>query len=89
MNAPADHEAWPKRWIRRLIRLPAMMLIGLVRLYQWTISPLLGPRCRFTPSCSNYFIASVRKYGLFRGSLRGCWRIIRCNPWCRGGYDPP
>ncbi|MCE5302062.1 MAG: membrane protein insertion efficiency factor YidD [Planctomycetaceae bacterium] len=74
---------------RFLTHLPAWTLIGLVHLYQKLISPALGPRCRFEPSCSVYFIESVRKYGAVRGFLRGAWRILRCNPWNRGGYDPP
>ncbi len=68
---------------------PANVLIGLVRVYQYTISPLIGQRCRFYPSCSNYFIEAVRKYGAIRGSIRGVWRILRCNPWNPGGIDPP
>ena len=72
-----------------LARLLAWPLIALVRLYQWTISPLLGRRCRFEPSCSQYFIEAVRKYGVVRGTLRGIWRICRCNPWNPGGFDPP
>ena len=78
-----------KRVIAWLIRLPGRGLIGVVRAYQWLISPMLGPRCRFNPTCSTYFIESVRKYGAIRGSLRGIWRIIRCNPWFPGGDDPP
>jgi uncharacterized protein len=77
------------RIFRTLISIPALLLIGLVRLYQWLISPMLGPRCRFEPSCSTYFIESVRKYGAIRGFFRGVWRICRCNPWNPGGYDPP
>lgn len=69
--------------------LPAKVLIGLVRVYQYTISPLIGQRCRFYPSCSNYFIEAIRKYGALRGSIRGVWRILRCNPWNPGGIDPP
>ena len=72
-----------------LIRLPGEVLIALVRLYQITLSPLLGKNCRFEPSCSKYFIQAVRKYGAIRGSLLGAWRILRCNPFCAGGYDPP
>ena len=72
-----------------LVRIPGWLLIGLVRLYQWTISPMLGRRCRFEPSCSAYMIEAVRKYGAIRGSLRGVWRICRCHPWNPGGYDPP
>ena len=63
-------------------------IIALVRLYQATLSPLIGRQCRFVPSCSEYFIQAVRKHGPCRGSLMGIWRIVRCNPFCRGGYDP-
>jgi hypothetical protein len=75
--------------LRLLLRIPGLLLIGLVRLYQWTLGPMLGRRCRFEPSCSEYFIGSVRKYGAIRGALRGIWRICRCNPWNPGGHDPP
>lgn len=74
---------------RLAVRLPAWTLIGLVRLYQWTLSPILGRQCRFEPTCSVYFIESVRRYGAIRGAWRGIWRIVRCNPWHRGGHDPP
>lgn len=69
--------------------LPATLLIAAVWLYQWTIGPLVGPRCRFQPSCSAYFIEAVRKYGAIRGAWRGVLRICRCHPWHPGGYDPP
>jgi hypothetical protein len=69
--------------------LPAAVLITLVRLYQWTLGPFLGGRCRFTPSCSNYFIEAVRKYGAMRGAWKGILRILRCHPFHPGGYDPP
>jgi hypothetical protein len=78
-----------KKVLEGLIRLPGWGLIGLVRVYQYLISPMLGPRCRFQPTCSAYFIESIRKHGALRGSLRGIWRIVRCNPWFPGGYDPP
>ena len=65
------------------------VLIGMVRLYQMTLSPLLGGHCRYWPTCSQYFIDAVRKYGPLRGSLKGIWRILRCNPWGGRGYDPP
>lgn len=71
-----------------LIRLPRQVLILLVRLYQWTLSPLIGRQCRFIPTCSNYMIQSLEKYGAIWGSLKGLWRILRCNPFCKGGYDP-
>ena len=72
-----------------LVGLPGWTLIGCVRLYQIFLSPLLGRNCRFTPSCSNYFIQAVRKYGPLRGTLQGAWRICRCHPFNPGGHDPP
>ena len=76
-------------WARFIVRLPALALIGVVRLYQIFLSPIFGRSCRFQPTCSNYFIEAVRKYGAVSGAVRGTWRICRCNPWNRGGYDPP
>ena len=64
-------------------------LISLVRVYQLLIRPLLPPLCRFQPSCSEYMIEAVTKYGPLRGACKGVWRICRCNPLSRGGYDPP
>ncbi len=74
---------------RTIEKLPGLVLIGAVRCYQIFLSPLLGQNCRFVPSCSSYFIQSVRKYGAIRGALRGMWRICRCNPFTPGGFDPP
>jgi putative membrane protein insertion efficiency factor len=68
---------------------PAMFLIGLVRIYQWTLSPVLGRQCRFEPTCSAYFILAVQKYGAIRGGWKGLQRIGRCHPFHPGGYDPP
>lgn len=65
------------------------VLIAVVRAYQVVLSPLLGNRCRFYPTCSEYFIGSLKKHGLSRGAVRGIWRIMRCNPFIPGGYDPP
>jgi putative membrane protein insertion efficiency factor len=73
-------------WIRRL---PGLAMIGLVRLYQICISPLLGNNCRYEPSCSQYFIQAVKKYGAISGAWRGFRRILRCHPFRAGGYDPP
>lgn len=72
-----------------LLSLPGRVLIAAVLAYQWLLSPLLGHRCRFQPTCSAYFIESVRKHGALRGSWRGLRRICRCHPWNPGGYDPP
>lgn len=64
------------------------LLIGFIQLYQRFISPLFPPTCRFQPTCSHYAIASLRRFGFFRGSALALWRILRCHPWSRGGYDP-
>jgi putative membrane protein insertion efficiency factor len=72
-----------------LIQLPAWILILLVRVYQWTLSPIVGRQCRFQPTCSNYMIGAIEKYGALVGSWRGVRRILRCHPWHPGGYDPP
>ncbi|MFN5273869.1 MAG: membrane protein insertion efficiency factor YidD [Planctomycetota bacterium] len=70
-------------------RLFQWMLIGIVRFYQRAISPLLGSNCRFSPSCSQYMIEAIQKYGPIRGLFKGLWRICRCHPGTPGGYDPP
>lgn len=64
------------------------MIMGLIRAYQWTLSPLLGNACRYYPSCSSYTYDAVRRFGALRGSWMGLKRILRCNPWFEGGYDP-
>jgi uncharacterized protein len=63
-------------------------LIGLVRLYQWTISPWLGPRCRFDPTCSEYAVLALRRFGPLRGGQLTLRRLSRCHPWGASGYDP-
>jgi uncharacterized protein len=68
--------------------LPKSTLIGLVKGYKYLISPLLPPSCRFYPTCSTYTIEAIEKYGAMRGTLLGLARILRCHPFCRGGYDP-
>lgn len=67
---------------RKLFLLPVL-------LYRNAVSPLLKPRCIYYPSCSEYFERAVIKYGVLRGSLKGMYRILRCNPFATGGYDPP
>ncbi len=78
-----------KRLAQILLRLPGETLIVFVRGYQRLISPWLGRHCRFEPSCSQYFILAVRKYGALSGAFRGVRRICRCHPFHPGGRDPP
>lgn len=77
------------KWLRQLVKLPGELAILCVRGYQKLLSPLLGQTCRFQPTCSQYFIQAVRKYGLIAGLCKGAWRICRCHPWNPGGHDPP
>ncbi len=58
-----------------------------LHLYRRVISPLLGPRCRYYPTCSQYAVDAVREYGLIRGGVLAGWRVLRCNPWSHGGID--
>ncbi len=64
------------------------ILIGLIRVYQYLVSPLLGPNCRYTPTCSEYALQAIRQHGIFRGSWLALKRLSSCHPWHAGGYDP-
>lgn len=63
-------------------------LILPVRAYQRFVSPLLTPRCKYHPSCSEYLVQAIRSFGVVRGLVLGGWRLLRCNPWSLGGIDP-
>lgn len=71
-----------------LIKGVSLLMVGLVRLYQYTISPLLGPRCRYWPSCSSYAIEAIQVHGPFKGGWMALKRILRCHPGSAGGMDP-
>ena len=62
--------------------------IALLRAYQWLVSPLLGPACRYVPSCSEYAVEAVARYGVIKGGWKAAWRLARCHPFARGGFDP-
>jgi uncharacterized protein len=64
-----------------------LVFIAPLRVYQKLISPLLGQRCRYWPSCSEYAVQSIRSYGILRGLVLASWRVLRCNPWSHGGID--
>jgi putative membrane protein insertion efficiency factor len=59
-----------------------------IRAYQRLISPAFADRCRYYPSCSEYAVQAVRRFGILRGLVLAGWRVLRCNPWSRGGFDP-
>ncbi|MGH2857664.1 MAG: membrane protein insertion efficiency factor YidD [Solirubrobacteraceae bacterium] len=73
------------RWASRLPRRAAVLPI---RGYQLLLSPLVGERCKYYPSCSEYAVQAVRRFGILRGLVLAGWRLLRCNPWSRGGFDP-
>jgi uncharacterized protein len=66
---------------RRLFILP-------IRLYQLLLSPMVGERCKYYPSCSEYAVRAIGRFGILRGLVLAGWRLLRCNPWSRGGFDP-
>ena len=72
----------------KISRILALPFITLIRLYRIFISPLLGSNCRHTPTCSEYGIIALKKYGVFKGTFLTVKRILKCNPLFKGGYDP-
>ena len=64
------------------------LLIGPIRFYQRFISPGLPRRCKYDPTCSEYAVQAIRSYGILRGAVLAAWRLLRCNPFSQGGYDP-
>jgi putative membrane protein insertion efficiency factor len=70
------------------MKLVALFLKALIRVYQLTISPLLGPRCRFTPGCSAYAMEAIARHGPLKGAALAAARIARCHPWGGSGFDP-
>jgi hypothetical protein len=77
--------------VRRAIDLvwssPRYAAAGLIWIYRWTVSPVLGNRCKYYPSCSQYALDALREYGFLKGSVLAGWRLLRCNPWSHGGVD--
>jgi putative membrane protein insertion efficiency factor len=86
MSAPgtaAAHDG-PGRVARTLRTVVTIPILA----YQRLISPLLGPRCKYYPSCSQYAAEAIQRYGILRGLVLAAWRVLRCNPWSHGGLDP-
>ena len=69
-------------------QLPQRFTVGLIRIYQWSLSPLLGPGCRFEPSCSQYAVAAIERHGVLQGTWLAIQRLARCHPLGDSGYDP-
>jgi uncharacterized protein len=71
-----------------LLQIISLPFILVIKIYQWIISPILGPKCRYTPTCSHYALLAIKKYGPFKGGWLAIKRIGRCHPWGGHGYDP-
>ena len=65
-----------------------LVVLRLLRAYKWAISPMFPPACRYVPTCSEYAMEAVERYGVLRGGAMALWRLARCHPLARGGYDP-
>jgi putative membrane protein insertion efficiency factor len=74
--------------LRAIIKLPTRLARGLIALYKRFLSPLLPPACRFHPTCSQYCSEALEVHGFFKGGWLGMTRLLRCNPFCKGGHDP-
>jgi len=68
--------------------MPVRLAVWAVRAYQVALGPILGGQCRFYPTCSQYAVDALLKYGFWRGTAKSLWRVARCHPWHPGGYDP-
>lgn len=77
-----------RRAAGRVARLPQKFLVGLVKGYRLLLSPSLGSSCRFEPTCSAYSLQALQQHGAAKGSYLTLYRLVRCHPWCNGGYDP-
>ena len=73
--------------MRYALRAPTYAGLALIQLYRWTLGVRWGGRCKYHPTCSQYALDALRHHGLVRGSVLAGWRLLRCNPWSRGGVD--
>jgi uncharacterized protein len=88
MSAQAPAGETPSRAIEVLRRGARAVVLAPIVVYQRVISPAIPRRCKYEPTCSRYAVEAVREYGILRGLVLAGWRLLRCNPWSYGGYDP-
>nr|WP_083774670.1 membrane protein insertion efficiency factor YidD [Candidatus Cloacimonas acidaminovorans] len=84
-NSTAEHT---NKVLRQILHFPNLLFLALIRFYQLALSPFLPASCRFEPSCSVYSYEAFKKYNFFKAFYLTAWRILRCNPFHKGGYDP-
>jgi putative membrane protein insertion efficiency factor len=87
-SAPADPKQAPRPATGLAGRLARAVVVAPVVVYQRLISPAIPQRCKYHPTCSRYAVDAIREYGILRGAVLAAWRLLRCNPWSYGGYDP-
>ncbi len=80
--------AVPTPAARKLVRMTRTLAIAPITVYQRFVSPAIPRRCKYEPTCSRYAVEAIREYGILRGAVLAAWRLLRCNPWSYGGYDP-
>ncbi|MGP0103646.1 MAG: membrane protein insertion efficiency factor YidD [Solirubrobacteraceae bacterium] len=85
MSSSASHGAPP---LHGVVRFARMVAVTPIVVYQRFISPAIPRRCKYEPTCSRYAVDAIREYGILRGLVLAGWRLLRCNPWSHGGYDP-
>jgi len=85
MSSSASHGVTPPHGLTRIAR---MVAVTPIVLYQHLISPAIPRRCKYEPTCSRYALEAIGRYGILRGLVLAGWRLLRCNPWSHGGYDP-
>jgi putative membrane protein insertion efficiency factor len=85
MSSSVPHSVPPPHGATRIVR---MIVVTPIVLYQRLISPAIPRRCKYEPTCSRYALEAIREYGILRGLVLAGWRLLRCNPWSDGGYDP-
>jgi putative membrane protein insertion efficiency factor len=88
-QAPHGHSARDHgRTPSPIARIARALVVAPIALYQRVISPAIPRRCKYEPTCSRYAVEAIREYGILRGAVLATWRLLRCNPWSYGGYDP-
>ena len=88
MNHEGREVSRRKSLLRFMPQFAKLVVLRLLRVYKWAVSPMILPACRYVPSCSEYAMEAVERYGAVRGGLMALWRLLRCHPFARGGYDP-
>jgi len=86
--SPSTGETAQPPVVRALARAARAVVLAPIVIYQRVISPAIPRRCKYEPTCSRYAVDAVREYGILRGLVLAGWRLLRCNPWSHGGYDP-